>query len=210
LTSVLGRAADGKKHFRARAGTLMLANVKPGTTAATMAGVKERLMREGYQSVSSVELKTGIRDIIVRVVDTLSVIALGALIVASLGVANMVIASVHARRYEFGVLRAIGSGRGQLIRLVLAEVTLIGVVAGVLGAGAGLYLAYMATEVDQLLIGFQTKFLAEETVKIAGIVGLHLLIAVLLTTVLAWLASVVPAIRGAFTAQRTLLASGRG
>jgi putative ABC transport system permease protein len=143
-------------------------------------------------------------------VDTLSIIALGALVVASLGVANMVIASVHARRFEFGVLRAIGAGRGQLIRLVLAEVTLIGAVAGVLGAGAGLYLAYMATQVDQLLVGFQTKFLAEDSARIVAIVGIHLAIAIVLTTLLAWLASAAPAIRGAFTAQRTLLAGGRG
>jgi putative ABC transport system permease protein len=210
LTSVLGSVTDAHKYFKARAGTLMLANIKPGTTPAAVAKLKNDLLQEGYQSVSSLELKNGIRNIIVRVVETLSVIALGALIVASLGVANMVIASVHARRFEFGVLRAIGAGRGQLIRLVLAEVTLIGVVAGILGAAAGLFLAFMATQIDQLLIGFQTKFLAAQTLNMLGIVALHLLIAIALTTLLAWLASAAPAIRGAFSAQRTLLASGRG
>jgi DNA polymerase-4 len=54
------------------------------------------------------------------------------------------------------------------------------------------------------------KFLAAETVNIVATIGVHLLIAMALTTLLAWLASAAPAIRGAFSAQRTLLASGRG
>ncbi len=103
----------------------------------TMGQLRQSLAREGFQSASSVELKAGLKSLITRVVDSLSVIAFGALLIASLGVANMVIASVHARRFEFGVLRAIGAARGQLIRLVLAEVTLIGLVAGVLGAARG-------------------------------------------------------------------------
>ena len=39
-------------------------------------------------------------------------------------------------------------------------------------------------------------------------VGL-VMVSIMLTTLLAWLASLVPAIRGAMTAQRTLLAAGR-
>jgi len=60
------------------------------------------------------------------------------------------------------------------------------------------------------LIGFQTKFLAGDALHIGLTLLGHIGIAILLTTVLAWLASIAPAARGAFTAQRTLLASGRG
>jgi hypothetical protein len=67
----------------------------------------------------------------------------------------------------------------------------------------------MAGQVDMVLIGFSTKFLAGETGQ-AVLLGLGFVgIAIVLTTVLAWLASVAPAIRGATSAQRILLASGR-
>src|SRR5206468_4739611 len=103
----------------------------------------DSLKSEGYMCFSSAELKSSLTSLLSRIIDGLSIIGIGALCVASLGVANMVIASIHARRFEFGVLRAIGTGRFQLVRLVLAEVTLIALVAGTLGAAAGLHYAYM-------------------------------------------------------------------
>jgi len=121
----------------------------------------------------------------------------------------MVIASIHARRYEFGVLRAIGAGRSQLVRLVLAEVTLIAIIAGVLGAGAGFTFAFMASQLDFVLIGFPTSFIDPVAANAVGWGIVIVLLAILLTTLLAWLASIVPAVRGAMSAQRTLLAGGR-
>jgi putative ABC transport system permease protein len=141
--------------------------------------------------------------------DGLSLVGLGAMCVASLGVANMVIASVHARRYEFGVLRAIGSGRWQLVRLVLAEITLIGIISGLLATGAGLHTTFMETRLDYAIVGFPTNFISVHPQEVLIFVLLLALTAMGLTTLLAWLASIVPAIRGATTAQQTLLASGR-
>jgi putative ABC transport system permease protein len=208
ISSVLGSLDDARKIFRLRDVNLMLLNVAPSAaTPEHMGKLREELTREGFQSASSVELKTGIKLLITRVVDSLSVIAIGALLIASLGVANMVIASVHARRFEFGVLRAIGAGRGQLVRLVLAEVTLIGFVAGILGAAAGLHFAFMATLVDRLLVGFPTNFLAVNRSAMLGYMAFYTVLAIGLTTLLAWIAAIGPALRGAFAAQRTLLAS---
>ncbi len=209
VSTVMGSVADGKKYFRLRDINLMLLNVKPpANEPAGMGKLREELRQEGFQSASSVDLKANLNSLIDRVVGAMSLIAAGALVVASLGVANMVIASVHARRYEFGVLRAIGAGRWQLIRLVLAEVSLIGVVAGILGTAAGLELAYCFTLIDRT-VGFPTHFLALDKADVLRDMGLFLLSSIVLTTLLAWLASVWPAARGAFTAQRTLLASGR-
>jgi putative ABC transport system permease protein len=211
VSSVLGSVDDARKIFRLRDTNLLLLNIAPDqATPAHMVKLREQLSREGFQSASSVELKAGLKSLVTRVVDSLSVIAFGALLIASLGVANMVIASVHARRFEFGVLRAIGAGRGQLVRLVLAEVTLIGFIAGILGAAAGLQFAFMATQVDRLLAGVPTSFLATDTPVIFADMALYTLLAIVLTTALAWLAALAPALRGAFAAQRTLLASGRG
>ena len=59
------------------------------------------------------------------------------LLVTSLGVVNAVLASVRARRWELGVLRAVGHTRFGLVRMILAEALLIGLVACLLSLGFG-------------------------------------------------------------------------
>jgi putative ABC transport system permease protein len=50
-----------------------------------------------------------------------------------LGAASL--ASVRGRRAEIGTLRAVGWGRGQVFAFTLGEVTLLGLIAGIIGAG---------------------------------------------------------------------------
>lgn len=61
-----------------------------------------------------------------------------ALIVVSLGIVNTIAASVRARRWEFGVLRAVGLKRFSLARLVMSEALLIGFVASILSLAFGI------------------------------------------------------------------------
>jgi len=61
------------------------------------------------------------------------------ILLVAVGVLNTVLMTVLERRREYGVLRAIGTGPGQIFRLVLIEVTVlavIGIVAGSLTAWA--------------------------------------------------------------------------
>jgi putative ABC transport system permease protein len=60
------------------------------------------------------------------------------LLVVSLGIVNTIAASVRARQWEFGILRAVGVRRFTLARVVLAEAILIGVAASVLSLGFGI------------------------------------------------------------------------
>jgi putative ABC transport system permease protein len=209
FAAVLGTDVDGRKYFKLGDPTMAILNVAPAARTH-MSELRSALAAEGIQSLSAVEMKQGIEDIIRRLTNGLTVVALGALCVASLGVTNMVIASIHARRYEFGVLRAIGAGRWQLIRLVLAEVTLIALIAGVLGTCAGLSFAYMITQADHELIGFQEAFINPQLADAALFAVVLLALAVAMTMLLGWLAAIIPAVRGANSAQRTLLAAGRG
>jgi putative ABC transport system permease protein len=200
VSSVLGNTADAKKYFRQDRVNLALANVKPGVDVRLL---RNKIEEMGWQTASSVEMKEHLTLVISRFVDALSLLALAGMCVASLGVTNMVIASVHARRFEFGILRAVGAGRGQLIRLVLAETSLVAVTAGMLGAAAGLHYAFMGSRIDRLLFGYETVSLPLQWI------WLPILIGVAITVPLSWLASIVPAWRGASTAQQVLLASGR-
>lgn len=201
VTSVMGSQADAQKYFNLKGNKIVLVNLNKNIDADTVEKIiRPKLVAMGFESISSVMMKQSISQVIGRVVGALSLIALATLIIASLGVANMVIASTHARRFEFGVLRAIGAGRSQLVRIVLAEITIVALTAGILGSCAGIHYVFMATRIDRTMIGMTTPF---------AIVFGPLAIGIGITLLLGWMAAIVPAVRAAFSAQRTLLAGGR-
>ena len=82
-----------------------------------------------------------------------SVVAIGAMLVACLAVANLIIAGVQARRFEFGVLRAVGAQRGLLARLVIGEALVIGLSACVLGTFMGMQGGWGGQKLYQIVIG---------------------------------------------------------
>lgn len=88
-----------------------------------------------------------------------SVVAVCAMIVACFGVANLIIAGIDARRFEFGVLRAVGGQRGVLLRLVLGEALVIAIAAIVLGTAMGLQGAWAGRRLNQFLIGLELNLL---------------------------------------------------
>ena len=65
-----------------------------------------------------------------------------ALVIALIGIANTLALSVHERRRELGLLRAIGMRRRQLRRAVRRESVLIAALGTVLGLGVGIGLAW--------------------------------------------------------------------
>ncbi len=71
------------------------------------------------------------------------------LAIASLGVVNTVMASIRARRWEIGVLRAIGVTRAQLFRLIVAEAVLIGLAACALSLAFGVMAGWCGTGISQ-------------------------------------------------------------
>lgn len=74
--------------------------------------------------------------------DTLNLALLGigtiSLVVASVAILNVMLMSTIERRGEIGVLRAVGIRRGEVLRMILAEATLLGLIGGVVGALASL------------------------------------------------------------------------
>ena len=76
------------------------------------------------------------------------------LLVTSLGVVNTIMASVRARRWELGVLRALGVTRWALARMILAEGLLIGLVACLLSLSFGLMAGWCGTGISQYVSFF--------------------------------------------------------
>lgn len=198
IGSVLGSSKDAYEKLGARGYNFMLCNLKKGVDGAA---IKRDFTRQGLQVTSVVEMKKHIEGMVARIVSILSLVAIIGMAAASLGVSNMVVASLHARRYELGVLRAIGAGRGQLLRLIIAEIALVALTASVLGCITGMHYVFMGTRLDRIFLGFPTEFMISPG---------PMLLASGITMVLAWLASLWPAWRAVSTAQRAILAAGRG
>jgi putative ABC transport system permease protein len=76
------------------------------------------------------------------------------LLVTSLGVINTIMASVRARRWELGVLRALGVTRGALFRMILVEGLLIGLVACALSLAFGVMAGWCGTGISQYVSFF--------------------------------------------------------
>jgi putative ABC transport system permease protein len=76
------------------------------------------------------------------------------LLVTALGVVNTIMASVRARRWEFGVLRSVGVTRGAMARVILAEGLLIGIVACLLSLAFGVMAGWCGTGISQYVSFF--------------------------------------------------------
>jgi putative ABC transport system permease protein len=118
-----------------------------------------------------------------NIIWALSELPLVTLLVTSLGALNTVLASIRARRWDLGVLRAIGLTRFGLFRLIVAESLLMGVVACLLSLGFGSMAGYCGTGVTRYvnIRGGQFTPLvipwAKLMVGFAGAMGLCLLAA---------------------------------
>jgi putative ABC transport system permease protein len=68
------------------------------------------------------------------------------LIVGGLSVINTMAMSVAERTREIGIRRAIGGSRGRIIRALVAEAGLIGLIGGLIGLGLGALVVVLANE----------------------------------------------------------------
>jgi putative ABC transport system permease protein len=84
----------------------------------------------------------------------MSQLPLVTLLVTSIGVINAIMASIRARRWEMGVLRAVGITRFALFRLILAEAALIGLVACLLSLAFGVMAGWCGTGVSRYVSFF--------------------------------------------------------
>jgi putative ABC transport system permease protein len=90
-----------------------------------------------------------------RISGLMLLIAVMAALGAALTVTSALTTSVLERRSEFGLLKAMGAGNSGVIGLLLAEAALLGLLGGLVGAGAG---ALMARWLSVTIFGTATSF----------------------------------------------------
>ncbi|HMN96388.1 MAG TPA: ABC transporter permease [Phycisphaerales bacterium] len=130
-----------------------------------------------------------------------SAVALMALLLGCFGVGNVIAAGIHARRQEFGVLRAIGGSSWLPARLVCGEAAVMAIAGSLTGTALGMHLAWVSVILHRDLLGLPMRLIFPAGPAVAG-----LLVAILLALLAALPASWLLARRS----PRELLAAGRG
>jgi len=154
--SVFGTLDDAQKYFGIQRFYLFAANLDYGVEKETiLKEVQHRLRLEGMRAGDVREIKWRIEHTFFNLLLLVSTVAFAALGVASLGVTNTVMASIRTRRWQFGILRSVGVTRSQLLRIVLSEAVLLGLVGSALGIAAGLLMAMNAETVSVLVTGYK-------------------------------------------------------
>ncbi len=156
LGAVFGNRADLVKYFNNDAVSMLILKLREGVDASAAMGVINRMPATGIlYAGTAIEVKKRINDVIGGSLVVFSLVAIGAMLIACLAVANLILASVQARQYEFGVLRALGAQRGMLGRLVIGEALIIAVAACLLGTALGLQAGWSGQRVYMILIGLE-------------------------------------------------------
>jgi ABC-type lipoprotein release transport system permease subunit len=117
------------------------------------------------------------QDVILRLAKSMAwATSLVALILGSVGMLNTMVMSVFERTTEIGVLRALGWRRGRVLKLVLGEALVLGVVGALLGGLLG-YLGLHALTLAPTARGFINPVIPPATYAfgLALAVGLSLL-----------------------------------
>lgn len=118
--------------------------------------LKSGTAAEHYGSVSA--LKAQIDRDLRRATILFTTVPLVALIVAALGVGNLMMANVVSRTRQIAMLRAVGATREQITRLVMGEALVLGLLGCLLGLGLGLHLADSMNAMTLAIWGYEAKW----------------------------------------------------
>lgn len=200
VSCVFASRADAQRGFGNTSITMALLDLAPGVTDESIQQAVERTVPGAAFGSSRI-----IRQRAQTAADSFTAVAsslgIAALLIACLGVANLIIAEVAARRFEYGVLRAIGASRAMLGRLILGQTLLLALVGCVTGTVLGAQLALVGWRFHQRLLGLEYTPRMPWDVVAAGAA------AVLSAAALAALPAIWRLMR---QSPRALLAAGRG
>ncbi len=151
----------------------------PSAVARVSRAIDAKFADSGVQTLSMSEraLNTSFLGMMSAILKAVSVASGGILIVMMLILGNTIAMGVRERTREYGVLRAVGFGPGQVVRWVLGEATLVSLAGTALGIAVACALTKfgLAPFIEQNLGGLFPYFRVEASTVAAALgVGLTL------------------------------------
>jgi putative ABC transport system permease protein len=98
------------------------------------------------ESRSQKELKDDQREHINQLLVLVYALLALSIVISLFGVVNTLILTIHERTREIGMLRAIGTSRSQVRRMIRYESVITAMIGAIIGAGIGLLLAIVAVK----------------------------------------------------------------
>jgi len=124
---------------------VFLATARPGVNDATFKGDVARALR-GYptQTVrTEADYDAAMKKQVDQILLMLYALLAMSVTIAIFGIVNTLVLSVHERTREIGMLRAIGTSRRQMRRIVRYESVITSVIGGMLGTAVGVLFGYV-------------------------------------------------------------------
>ena len=122
-----------------------------GTTPEELARRLEQALPAGAEALTGEEFTEESQNLFAQFIDTFTYLLFGfgvvAMFVGMFIIYNTFTIIVAQRTRELALLRAVGAGRGQILRSVVVEAAVVGVVASALGLGFGVVVARGLQEV---------------------------------------------------------------
>ncbi len=180
IGSVFGSRNDMIEHFGMRTAQLIQVQLDDDIDdEQAVMEMRRALLGAGVLNVGSGRMiRKQIEAVFASTLVLFSTVGIGAMLVASFGVANLIVAEINARRYELGVLRAVGASRGQLVRLVCSQSLIIAITACVLGTALGIQAAWGGQETNRQIIGIDLEMaLPIEPILVAWTIAIGLALA---------------------------------
>lgn len=133
--------------FQKRGYEKLIVNVK---SIDKVLEVQKELKEKGLDVYSNKEMIDQVKQGFLLIQLGLLGIGAIALIVASIGILNIMLISVYERIREIGIMKAVGASNKEIIRIFLGEGGIIGIIGGILGIGMSF--------LGMLIINFITKY----------------------------------------------------
>lgn len=167
--------------------TVLSVDLEPGADPETVRAAIRQVVPGEFHIDSGAEAVAAVSGSVRQGAELSSSILWIVVLVSTVALLNTLMLSVLERRREIGVLRAMGTGRGFLLRSVLAEAAGIGLVGTAMGIALGAGVQYLST----IAIGHATS------IDIAYEPSVLLLVYGVIAMILALLGSIPPALRAA-------------
>jgi putative ABC transport system permease protein len=179
---VTGNRHDLRRYFRSNEVSTILIKVEPDVpTAEVIANIDQAYgKRYNLQLESNDTVRENIFTLMDQAFSMFDVMAVLAVLISSLGIVNTLTMNVMERTQEIGMLRAIGMTRGQVIKMVLSEAGLMGVIGGLVGLVFGILLSKIFLTGMTAMSGYKLDFI----VPLGGVI-MGLIVALLISQVAA-------------------------
>jgi putative ABC transport system permease protein len=156
-------------------------------------GLRQRVEALGFQAQTFGDQFRSFEDLLGKMRVALLGLALVALLLACLGIANTMYTAVLERTKEIGVLKALGARARDVMLIFVAEAAVIGLAGGLVGILVAVGLARLGNVVVDRVTQSVTSSGFDVFRTDFGVVGIALLLAIVLSTV----SGLLPALRAA-------------